>query len=212
MKRFAAALLLALAWSAAASAQSSPGFVVQNPVFVPTPGQWNSYFAAKQDYLPGGIPNASLVQVPAKTLKGNNSALSGVPLDLTVPLVQTMLNQGQTLAGKASSVNCNATGDTAIAISSPSSNWTVASILAVMQTGAGGTARVGVYSAASQGGTSLAAQQALPAASGVNTASTVASLTATNGFYAFTTLYLNVGTAQAATCTVNVYVYIRPLP
>lgn len=212
MKKLAAILLLALAWSGSAEAQSTPGFVVQNPPFVPTVGQWNGYFGAKQDYFPGGIPNTSFAQAPAKTLKGNNSALSGQPVDLTVPLAQTMLNQGYILGGRAAGVSCNTAGDTAITISSPSTNWTVASLLAVMQTGAGGTARVGVYSAVSQGGTVLATQQALPAASGVNIASTVSSLTNTAGFYAFTTVYLNVGTPQGATCTVNFYVFLRPLP
>jgi hypothetical protein len=49
--RFGLALAASL-WSAAAAAQSSPGLTFGQ---VPTAGQWNSYFAAKQDVL-GFVP------------------------------------------------------------------------------------------------------------------------------------------------------------
>lgn len=53
--RFLASLLLLLCIVGDASAQSTPGFVTGQ---VPTAAQWNSYFAAKQDYL-GFIPAKS---------------------------------------------------------------------------------------------------------------------------------------------------------
>jgi hypothetical protein len=46
-------LVAALLWAGAAMAQSSPGLVNGQ---VPTAAQWNSYFAGKLDYSPGGLP------------------------------------------------------------------------------------------------------------------------------------------------------------
>jgi hypothetical protein len=50
VRRLLLALLLPLLSAGVAWAQSSPGIFVGQ---VPTPQQWNSYFAAKQDYVPG---------------------------------------------------------------------------------------------------------------------------------------------------------------
>jgi hypothetical protein len=58
MKHLAALItvVLALAWSGVAVAQSSPGLVTGQ---VPSAAQWNSYFAAKLDYNANGCPIAS---------------------------------------------------------------------------------------------------------------------------------------------------------
>jgi len=77
------ALGLAL-FSAACFAQSSPGFTYGQ---VPTPGQWNSYFAAKQDYtIPGNLGNV---------LQSNGSSWYSAPIASSLlPLGTSVNNPG----------------------------------------------------------------------------------------------------------------------
>lgn len=122
---------------------------------------------------------------------------------------------GIVLGGYAHGVNLNATGDTAITLSSPAPNFTVDRIVIRAVSGAQGAAGFGAYSSAAQGGFSW---------SGGQVASTLASIApdAANGiqtiagaaaaFSADSTIYFNVGTAQGAASTANVYVFLRPLP
>ena len=71
MRKILTVALVLAALSSGALAQSSPGLYYRQ---VPTPGQWNSYFAAKQDYLgapplltTGGIMTGSLATTAATT-------------------------------------------------------------------------------------------------------------------------------------------------
>jgi hypothetical protein len=127
------------------------------------------------------------------------------------------------LLGYADGINCNATGDTPIPLTLPSGaiGWRVtggttanSSAFWYQATGSSATtAKIGIYSAASQGGTQLLGQtNPNLSASGTNTASAVTGTITPgiNTLWTFTTIYLNVGTAQGATCTGNFYLYGEP--
>lgn len=122
-----------------------------------------------------------------------------------------------TLIGYADGINCNATGDTTITLTLPPGviGWRITSGLWYQITGSSATtARVGIYSAASQGGTVLQSQTNPNAAStGINTPGAVSStiFPAVGAVWNYTTIYLNVGTAQGATCTANWYLFGYPM-
>jgi hypothetical protein len=114
-------------------------------------------------------------------------------------------------------VNCNATGDTSFTVPLPSgvSNWRIKTYFTQGLTGTFTTAKFGLYSAASQGGTALLGQTALSAitTTALNTAGNGTQSSGAGGTaYNFTTLYLNIGTPQGSTCTMNAYLEIQPLP
>lgn len=77
MKKLIACILILL--SCAVYGQSSPGFFYGQ---VPTPGQWNSYFSAKQDYVSGGSAgniftwNGS-AWAPSTAIAGSSLLISG---------------------------------------------------------------------------------------------------------------------------------------
>ncbi len=123
------------------------------------------------------------------------------------------------LKAAARAVNIDATGDTAVAISLPAgvTNYRIERIIVLNSTGAlPSTAELGVYTAASEGGATIAAQQAL---SGITSQSpnvndNALSLTLTNNnttVFNSATLYIHVGTAQGAAATADVIILLQPL-
>lgn len=114
-------------------------------------------------------------------------------------------NQAIRLLAVATGVNVNATGDQAILPIINSSNYSVSNVVFTNASTSLTTAYAGLFTAPSAGGTGIVANAALSALTGSTVVSqrTVAS-TATQSAQ---NLYLNVGTAQGATATMDVYVY-----
>lgn len=117
--------------------------------------------------------------------------------------VQT--NQAIRLLAVATGVNVNATGDQAVMQIINSTNYSVSNVVFTNASTSLTTAAAGLFTAPSAGGTALVANAALSALTGSTVVSqrTVAS-TATQSSQ---NLYLNVGTAQGAAATMDVYVY-----
>ena len=114
-------------------------------------------------------------------------------------------NQAIRLLAVATGVNVNATGDQAVLPILNSSNYSVSNVVFTNASVSLSSAAAGVFTAPSAGGTAVVANAALSAltSSSVVSQRTVAS-TATQSAQ---NLYVNVGTAQGATATVDVYVY-----
>ena len=114
-------------------------------------------------------------------------------------------NQAIRLLAFATGVNVNATGDQAVMQIINSTNYSVSNVVFTNASTSLTTAAAGVFTAPSAGGTALVANAALSALTGSTVVSqrTVAS-TATQSSQ---NLYLNVGTAQGAAATMDVYVY-----
>ena len=113
-------------------------------------------------------------------------------------------NQAIRLLAYFQGVNVNATGDTVL----PIINSTTYSVSNVVMTNASvslTSAAAGVFTAPAAGGTAIVSNAALSALTSWTVVSqrTVASTAAQSG----QNLYVNVGTAQGAAATVDVYVY-----
>ena len=113
-------------------------------------------------------------------------------------------NQAIRLLAFYQGVNVNATGDTVLPIIN-SSTYSVANVIFTNASTSLTTAAAGLFTAPSAGGTGIVANAALSALTGSTVVSqrTVASTAAQTG----QSLYINVGTAQGATATMDVYVY-----
>ena len=114
-------------------------------------------------------------------------------------------NQAIRLLAVATGVNVNATGDQAVLPIINSTNYSVSNVVFTNASTSLTTAAAGLFTAPSAGGTALVANAAL---SGL-TASTVVSqrTVASTATQSAQNLYLNVGTAQGAAATMDVYVY-----
>ena len=114
-------------------------------------------------------------------------------------------NQALRLLAVATGLNVNATGDQAVLQIINSTNYSVSNVVFTNASTSLTTAAAGLFTAPSAGGTALVANAALSALTGSTVVSqrTVAS-TATQSSQ---NLYLNVGTAQGAAATMDVYVY-----
>ena len=114
-------------------------------------------------------------------------------------------NQAIRLLAVATGVNVNATGDQAVLPIINSSNYSVSNVVFTNASVSLSSAAAGLFTAPSAGGTGVVANAALSALTGATVVSqrTVAS-TATQTSQ---NLYLNVGTAQGAAATMDVYVY-----
>jgi hypothetical protein len=113
-------------------------------------------------------------------------------------------NQAIRLLASYQGVNVNATGDTVLPILNTGS-YSVSNVIFTNASTSLTTALAGLFTAPSAGGTGIVANAALSAlsASTVVSQRTVASTAAQTG----QNLYVNVGTAQGAAATMDVYVY-----
>ena len=113
-------------------------------------------------------------------------------------------NQAVRLLATATGVNANAVGDTVLQLLD-SSSYSVKFVVFTNASISLTTAAAGVFTAPSAGGTGIVANAALSALTGSTVVSerTVASTAVQTG----QNLYLNVGTAQGAAATFDVYVY-----
>jgi hypothetical protein len=113
-------------------------------------------------------------------------------------------NQAIRLLASFQGVNVNATGDTVLPIVNTNS-YSVSNVIFTNASVSLTTAAAGVFTAPSAGGTGIVANAALSALTGSTVVSqrTVASTALQTGG----NLYVNVGTAQGAAATMDVYVY-----
>ena len=113
-------------------------------------------------------------------------------------------NQAIRLLASYQGVNVNATGDTVLPILNTGS-YSVSNVIFTNASTSLTTAAAGLFTAPSAGGTGIVANAALSglSASTVVSQRTVASTAAQTG----QNLYVNVGTAQGAAATMDVYVY-----
>ena len=115
-------------------------------------------------------------------------------------------NQALRLLGSAQSINCNATGDTAIPILNTSS-YIILYVIATNASISLTTAAGGLFTGTAAGGTPLVTSAALS----VLTSSTVASqrtvLAAGAAQNTSQTIYWNIATAQGAAATMDLLVY-----
>ena len=127
---------------------------------------------------------------PATTVTTNNIILAS--------------NQALRLLGVVKGVNVNATGDTVIPIIT-ATTYSVANVIMTNASISLSAALAGVFTAPAAGGTAIVANAALSGLTGPTIVSqrTIASTVAQTS----QTLYVNVGTAQGAAATVDVYVY-----
>lgn len=114
-------------------------------------------------------------------------------------------NQAIRLLAVATGVNVNATGDQAVLQINNSTNYSISNVVFTNASTSLTTAAAGLFTAPSAGGTAIVANAALSALTGSTVVSqrTVASTATQSG----QNLYLNVGTAQGAAATMDVYVY-----
>ena len=114
-------------------------------------------------------------------------------------------NQAIRLLAVVTGVNVNATGDQAVLPIQNSSNYSVSNVVFTNASVSLSSAAAGLFTAPSAGGTGVVANAALSAL----TSSTVVSqrTVASTAIQSAQNLYLNVGTAQGATATMDVYVY-----
>lgn len=113
-------------------------------------------------------------------------------------------NQAIRLLASYQGVNVNATGDTVLPVQN-TGRFSVSNVICTNASTSLTTATAGLFTAPNAGGTAIVADAAL---SGLTSASvvsqrTVASTAAQTGG----NLYLNVGTAQGAAATMDVFVY-----
>jgi hypothetical protein len=114
-------------------------------------------------------------------------------------------NQAIRLLAVATGVNVNSTGDQATLAINNASSYSVSNVVFTNASISLTTAAAGLFTAPAAGGTGLVANAALSALS----ASTVVSqrTVASTALQTAQNLYLNVGTAQGAAATLDVYVY-----
>ena len=123
----------------------------------------------------------------------------------TIHPQNVLTNQAIRLLSVVTGVNVNATGDQAVLPILNSTNYSVSNVVFTNASVSLSSAAAGLFTAPSAGGTGLVANAALSALTGPTVVSqrTVAS----TAIQSAQNLYLNVGTAQGATATMDVYVY-----
>jgi hypothetical protein len=114
-------------------------------------------------------------------------------------------NQAIRLLAVATGVNVNATGDQAVLQVLNTTNYSVSNVVFTNASVSLTTAAAGLFTAPSAGGTAIVSNTALSAL----TSSTVVSqrTVASTAIQSAQNLYLNVGTAQGAAATMDIYVY-----
>ena len=118
--------------------------------------------------------------------------------------IQLSSNQALRLLASYQGINVNATGDTVLPILDTGS-YSVSNVIFTNASTSLTTAAAGLFTAPSAGGTGIVANAALSALTGATVVSqrTVASTASQAG----QNLYVNVGTAQGAAATMDVFVY-----
>ena len=127
------------------------------------------------------------------------------PASATTNHPQTLgSNQAIRLLASAQGVNLNATGDTVLPVLN-TGRYSVSNVIVTNASTSLTTALAGLFSAPSAGGTAVVANAALSGCTSASVVSqrTVASTAALTG----PNLYFNVGTAQGAAATGDVFVY-----
>jgi hypothetical protein len=158
------------------------------------PGSW---FLAPDSWAQ--MPGAAATRVPPTM--GGTGATTGAALVFAAP------------GGTATPVNCNQTGDTPVTIVAATANYRIDDIFVIAESGSFTNARIGLYTAAGQGGNALVGQTALSAltTTAANAPGSLTMLTAPAANMTQRILYFNIGTAQGGACTLNVYLGILPL-
>ena len=123
---------------------------------------------------------------------------------------------GQMYTVPVRSVNLNSTGDTNVVIPLPAgfTRYAVVSVRVVNASVSLTAAKIGIYTAASQGGVALLAQTALSGitSASANVANDMATLTPiATAYLTNSSIYLNVGTAQGSAATADISIQIIPL-
>ena len=123
----------------------------------------------------------------------------------TIHPQNVLTNQAIRLLAVVTGVNVNATGDQAVLPILNSTNYSVSNVVFTNASISLSSAAAGLFTAPSANGTGVVANAALSALS----ASTVVSqrTVASTAIQSAQNLYLNVGTAQGAAATMDVYVY-----
>ena len=123
---------------------------------------------------------------------------------VTIHPQNVLSNQAIRLLAVATGVNVNSTGDVAVLNIANASNWSVANVVFTNASISLTTAAAGVFTAPGASG-AIVSNAALSALTGPTVVSqrTVASTATNTGQY----LYINVGTAQGAAATMDVYIY-----
>ena len=124
---------------------------------------------------------------------------------VTIHPQNVLSNQAIRLLAVVTGVNVNQTGDVATLNIANASNWSVSNVVFTNASISLTTAAAGVFTAPAAAGTAIVANAALSALTGSTIVSqrTVASTAIQTG----QNLYINVGTAQGAAATMDVYVY-----
>ena len=128
---------------------------------------------------------------------GPSTTVTNHPQNLTT-------NQAIRLLASAQSVNLNATGDTVMPVIN-TSRYSVSNVVFTNASTSLTTAAAGVFPSAAAGGTAIVSNVALSGqtSAAVVTAATVNNTAALTG----QNIYFNVGTAQGAAATMDVFVY-----
>ena len=123
---------------------------------------------------------------------------------VTIHPQNVLSNQAVRLLAVVTGVNVNQTGDVAVLSVANSSNWSVANVVFTNASISLTTAAAGVFTAPGASG-AIVSNAALSGLTGPTIVSqrTVASTAINTGQY----LYINVGTAQGAAATMDVYIY-----
>jgi len=127
----------------------------------------------------------------------------GPSITTTIHPQNVLSNQAIRLLAVATGVNVNATGDTVLNVIN-AANWSVSNVVFTNASISLTTAAAGVFTAPGAQG-AIVSNAALSALTGPTVVSqrTVASTATNTGTY----LYVNVGTAQGAAATMDVYIY-----
>jgi hypothetical protein len=126
------------------------------------------------------------------------------------------ITPGVFLLGYLDAINFNLAGDKAIALTLPAGaiGWRSALGMVFGTSGSFTTAQAGIYSLPFRQGVTLLGQTALSGitATGFNTLGAITNVTpGTTAIWKYSTVYLNVGTAQGGTSLGNFYLYGYPV-
>jgi hypothetical protein len=147
----------------------------------------------------------SFTNAGPSTTSTNNTVAVVAPVSTQTNSVTPQGANAFRLLAVQKGVNVNATGDSAIMSVINASSYSVFQVVMANASISLTTAAAGVFTAAAAGGTAVVANAAL---SGLTGATVVSQRTvASTAVLTAQQLYVNLGTAQGAAATVDVYVY-----